>query len=129
MFELIVFYFYPMKTLGTLRQQYLSELATIYDQDEILSLFNIVTEHLLGYSRTQVSMNLQTDFNDNTTAEFEKFLQQLKSGRPVQHIIGKAPFYGLEFIVSEGHADSKTQKLKNWSILSSRKIIHLRSFR
>lgn len=101
MFELIVFYFYPMKTLGTLRQQYLLELATIYDQDEILSLFNIVTEHLLEYSRTQVSMNLQTDINDDTTADFEKFLQQLKSGSPVQHIIGKAPFYGLEFIVSE----------------------------
>ena len=101
MFELIVFYFYSMKTLGTLRQQYLSELATIYDQDEILSLFNIVTEHLLGYSRTQVSMNLQTNIHDDIRAEFEKFLQPLKSGRPVQHIIGKAPFYGLEFIVSE----------------------------
>ena len=79
----------------------MSDLSSIYDQDEALSQFQIAAEHLLGYSRIQLSMKLQDKLSEDQETNFNLLLQQLQTGRPIQQIIGKAPFYGMEFIVSE----------------------------
>ncbi|MGX1641196.1 peptide chain release factor N(5)-glutamine methyltransferase [Sphingobacterium sp. NPDC055431] len=90
-----------MDSIGSLRQKFVSDLSSIYDQDEALSLFQIAAEHLLGYSRIQLSMKLQEKLSEDQETNFNLLLQQLQTGRPIQQIIGKAPFYGMEFIVSE----------------------------
>lgn len=90
-----------METLGSLRQQFLADLASIYDQDEIRSIFQISTEHILGYSKLQISLKLQENPSTEQVQDFQAILSQLKTGRPIQYILQKAPFYGMEFIVSE----------------------------
>src|SRR5690606_39692190 len=45
--------------------------------------------------------NLQENLSEEQEANFNSLRQQLQAGRPIQLIIGKAPLYGMEFIVSE----------------------------
>lgn len=90
-----------MKTIGSLRNEFLTDLSNIYDQEEIRNLFQIAAEQLLNISRMQLSLQLQQQLSPELSLAFENILQQLKTGRPIQHIIGHAPFYGLDFIVSE----------------------------
>jgi len=120
--------FIPMKTLGSIRQQFLADLTPIYDQDEILSLFHITAEHLLNFPRLQISLKLQESLSESQSTEFSRILQQLQSGRPIQHIIGKAPFYGLEFIVSENTLIPRpeTEELVDLIISENKSIRNLR---
>src|SRR5690606_37224639 len=90
-----------MDSLGSLRQKCVSDLSSIYDQDEAMSLFQIAAEHLLGYSRVQLSMKEQENISEEHEAKYNSQLQQLQTGRPTRQIIRKTPFYGMEFILSE----------------------------
>ncbi len=90
-----------MTSLAIIKQLFLADLSSIYDQDEIHSLFQISAEHLLGLSRIQLSLRLQNPLTESQRQDFFDILTQLKSGKPIQHIIGTAPFYGMEFFVTE----------------------------
>lgn len=90
-----------MNNIGRIRQKFIAELSSIYDQDEVLSLFQITAEKLLGLNRVQISMKLQEALSPELENQFNTILQQLQTGRPIQHILGHAPFYGMDFIVSE----------------------------
>ncbi len=80
-------------TLEKLKQQFIEELQSIYDKSEIESIFFIYLEDKLGLS-----------FSPNTLIENDFITQdlaQLKQGKPIQHITGKAFFYNDFFEVNE----------------------------
>ena len=54
----------------------------------------------LTYNDTLLNPGLQCD--SEKVAEFEKILEERISGRPLQYILGKWEFMGLEFSVGEG---------------------------
>lgn len=74
-----------------------SSQLTQYDANEAENLVNWLLEHHLGLRRVDMMHFLEEkDLPENLRADFER----LKTGEPIQYILGHAPFYGREFKVS-----------------------------
>ncbi|HSF52743.1 MAG TPA: peptide chain release factor N(5)-glutamine methyltransferase [Algoriphagus sp.] len=70
---------------------------TQYDLNEAENLVNWLLEHHLGLRRVDMMHFLEEkDLPINLKADFEK----VKTGEPIQYILGHGPFYGREFIVT-----------------------------
>lgn len=77
------------------------ELDDIYGKNEVDSFFFMLTESYFGVAR--FALVLTPDFVITKDQESLLFaaLSKLKLEKPIQHILGKAHFYGLEFSVNE----------------------------
>jgi release factor glutamine methyltransferase len=77
--------------------QKLSSQLEIYDTQEATSLVNWLLEHHLGLRRVDMMHFLEEkDLPQKLWEDFDR----LKKGEPIQYILGKAPFYGYEFLVN-----------------------------
>jgi release factor glutamine methyltransferase len=85
-----------MSTFSDLVKKLASQLK-IYDAQEAESLINWLLEHHLGLRRVDMMHFLEE--KDLPEKLFED-LNRLKTGEPIQYILGKAPFYGHEFLVN-----------------------------
>jgi release factor glutamine methyltransferase len=76
-------------------------LDDIYGKNEVDSFFFMLTESYFGVAR--FALVLTPDFVITKDQESLLFaaLSKLKLEKPIQHILGKAHFYGLEFSVNE----------------------------
>lgn len=90
-----------MNTLKEIRIKYLNELTHLYDQHEIMSIFQIAAEHILAISKIQLALQYNEGVEPTNQDRFLNTLNLLLSGKPIQYIIGSAPFYGLNFKVNE----------------------------
>jgi release factor glutamine methyltransferase len=81
-------------TLLDLKQVFENELDSIYDADEIDSIFSI-------YLEDKLNILFSSELNIEINEEISNDIQSLKSGKPIQHITGKAFFYDDFFFVNE----------------------------
>ena len=56
--------------------------------------------HLLGLSRTELTLERARPLTLEQEAAFERLLERRERREPLQHIVGAAPFYGLELKVT-----------------------------
>jgi len=84
-----------------LQQLYSKELTLLYSESEIQKLFIYLAEEYLQYNSIQLKMYADQDVDSPQELQFTLALEQLKSGKPYQQILGKAYFYGEEFLVNE----------------------------
>lgn len=82
--------------LSEIKKEFNQALAGLYDQGEIDSLIRYLLEDLL-----ELKNSLITEIEDAQGEELLLVLPDLAKGKPLQHITGKADFYGLKFIVNE----------------------------
>lgn len=78
--------------------QFWAKSLTIYRVEEAENLINWLLEHHLGINRVD-RMNV-IDPDKLPKALLEDF-EKLKTGEPIQYILGKGPFYGREFLVNQ----------------------------
>lgn len=85
-----------MSTYQELVYSWTSKLS-IYEKQEAESLVSWLLEHHLGWRRTQILDEAEeATFPSKIFEDFER----LKTGEPIQYIMGKGPFYGRDFLVS-----------------------------
>lgn len=60
----------------------------------------IILSNLLGEDKSYLVIHKDREISGNIEAEFLNCVERLKQGEPVQYIIGKTEFYGLEFNVN-----------------------------
>lgn len=85
-----------MSTFQDLLTSWASKLS-IYEKQEAESLVCWLLEHHLGWRRTQILEDADKDsFPPKLFEDFER----LKTGEPIQYIMGKGPFYGRAFFVT-----------------------------
>lgn len=89
-----------MKNYKTIAEAYTAALKELYGSEEAKQLFYLVFTSITGKARIQYSLMLQETVSTEQQQEFEDILIELASGRPVQHILGKADFYGASFVVN-----------------------------
>lgn len=86
-----------MSNYNELVKRWAGEL-TQYSPEEANNLINWLLEYHLGLRKVDMVDAFEEDsLSESLYQDFER----LKSGEPVQYIIGKAPFYGREFFVDE----------------------------
>ncbi|MBB6502853.1 peptide chain release factor N(5)-glutamine methyltransferase [Pedobacter cryoconitis] len=79
---------------------FISELSSLYGEEEAKQLFYLVVEHVCGWNRGKL-LTCSTESPDpGQMTAYESILVGLRQGRPVQHILAEAWFYGLKFKVS-----------------------------
>lgn len=81
------------------KQKFKTELATLYSDGELDILFKLLIAEL---KKQEFNRVLTDDVNLSANDEvfFYDAIKQLKALTPIQHILGKADFYGLQFLVS-----------------------------
>lgn len=86
--------------LSDLYEFYKTELSSIYDNDELYAIFELVCEHYLNYSKTDTRLKFQENLNQSDVLKIYDTAKALKKGMPIQYIFGEADFYNLKFNVN-----------------------------
>ncbi|QCX52390.1 peptide chain release factor N(5)-glutamine methyltransferase [Elizabethkingia sp. JS20170427COW] len=87
--------------LRDIQNLFFQELSLLYSASEIQKLFDFFSEEYLGFSGIQLRMNLENSIESEIQEKFKNAIHQLLLGQPYQQILGKAYFYGDEFVVNQ----------------------------
>jgi len=90
-----------MRILQDFELTFQHELNSIYDKDEIKSIFLLVVEELLGIKRIEYQLKKGDLVSELDAIRFRDIVQDLKKNKPIQYILSKADFYGEFFEVDE----------------------------
>ena len=94
------------------------QLLFIYDKVEIDSFFYLILEDKNNLKRIDIALNVDLEFSENEISTWQIILEQLKLQIPIQYILGKTSFFGLEFIVNNQVLIPRpeTEELVDWII-------------
>ena len=92
------------------------ELLGFSEQREITSWAYITINHLLGYNRSDCIINANQELSSGMVTEIHQIIKDLKINKPIQYILGKTEFYGLEFKVNKHTLIPRpeTEELVDW---------------
>ncbi len=107
-----------MKTLKDVSAAFLQELLPIYEAREINSLYLFVLAEIEGISSAKIKAFPETEIRPGNIPAIKKILERLKTGEPVQYILGRTEFYGLPFKVNPSVLIPRpeTEELVDWII-------------
>lgn len=102
------------------RTQFIQELSPIYDVGEAESFFYLILEDKKQLKRIDLALNLDLTFSNEEIQLWNSILDSLKKEIPIQYLLGKTSFYGLEFEVNENVLIPRpeTEELVEWIIES-----------
>lgn len=86
-----------MISIRELFKHYVDKLSALYPLEEAESLVIWLFEEFLGKKRMDIIRDEQVE---KLPEALQAALEQLLKGKPIQYILGSAPFYGREFEVS-----------------------------
>ena len=109
-----------IKTYKTVFQQ---ELSSRYDAMEIESFFFLILEQSKNLKRIDLALHPEFEFSEAEILLWNGVIEQLKQELPIQYILGKTNFYGLEFLVNPNVLIPRpeTEELVDW-IISTKSI-------
>lgn len=104
------------------RTLFIDELTSIYDAGEAESFFYLILEEKLNLKRIDLALHPDLVFSAEQMIIWNSILEQLKQEIPIQYLLGKTSFYGLDFEVNENVLIPRpeTEELVEW-ILESQK--------
>jgi release factor glutamine methyltransferase len=104
------------------RSQFIQQLTPIYDAGEVESFFYLVLEDKQQLKRIDLALHPDLVFSEEEIVVWNSILEQLKQEIPIQYLLGKTSFYGLDFEVNENVLIPRpeTEELVEW-ILESQK--------
>jgi len=102
--------------LAEISQLYKEQLTELYDAEEVQSLYLMVVEYLLGFSKTAYILKKQQTISDAEVVKFKSILGELSYGKPIQYILGEAEFFGLKFNINPSVLIPRpeTEELVEW---------------
>jgi len=101
-----------------LQDQFITELTPIYDELEAQQLFLFCLAEL--EEKTRIDLVMQPDLETENPEKWAFILEELRHQKPIQHIFGKAYFYGYTFRVNEHTLIPRpeTEELVEWILAS-----------
>jgi release factor glutamine methyltransferase len=100
-------------------EKYIKEgLKGIYDESESSNIAQLILEDCTGLSRTTLLLNRQEDLSADQEEKLKQQLQRLQQHEPVQYILSKAWFYGMELYVDKNVLIPRpeTEELVDWIV-------------
>ena len=77
------------------------EISANYTEAESSILFKIFLEHLTDLNKIELRKVMTQEIEKTHSVELQNIIEQLKTGKPYQQILGQTEFYGLKFFVDE----------------------------
>ena len=87
-------------TLQDFKLKMISELSSIYEMDELNSIYNLLSEDYLKIPRSKILLANEINLNESNQILFLSALERLKTHEPIQYVLGKTTFMDLEFKVN-----------------------------
>ncbi|GAA3775050.1 peptide chain release factor N(5)-glutamine methyltransferase [Flavobacterium ginsengiterrae] len=106
------------------RTQFIKELSSLYDAYEAESFFYLILEDKHKLRQIDLALNHELAFSEEDFVVWDSLLTQLKKEVPIQHLLGKTSFYGLDFEVNENVLIPRpeTEELVEWIISENKGI-------
>ncbi|PWB26160.1 peptide chain release factor N(5)-glutamine methyltransferase [Flavobacterium sp. HTF] len=100
------------------RTQFIQELSPFYDAYEAESFFYLILENKHRLRQIDLALNHELTFSKSDFVIWDSILEKLKKEVPIQYLLGKTHFYGLEFDVNENVLIPRpeTEELVEWII-------------
>lgn len=105
------------------RTQFIKELSPFYDAYEAESFFYLILEDKHRLRQIDLALNHELAFLESDFVVWDSLLLQLKKEVPIQYLLGKTHFYGLDFEVNENVLIPRpeTEELVEWIIKENSK--------
>ena len=104
------------------RTQFINALTPLYDAVEAESFFYLILEEKNQLKRIDLALRPDLVFLEAETVVWNSILEELKKEIPIQYLLGKTSFYGLDFEVNENVLIPRpeTEELVEWIIESQK---------
>ncbi|QEM10406.1 peptide chain release factor N(5)-glutamine methyltransferase [Mucilaginibacter rubeus] len=111
-----------MITIKDVFEVYRLQINGIYDINEIEALTLLVIAEVTGLSRASIKAFPERELTTEQADQIKNILTELKTGKPVQYILGITEFYGLPFRVNSFVLIPRpeTEELVEWIISGER---------
>ncbi len=90
----------PSNKISDIIQFFRNELSAKYEKDEIEKFIEFCFEDFVGYSKADLITKTEKTVSESELLKFHFAVKDLNKGKPIQYILGKTFFYGLEFVVN-----------------------------
>lgn len=99
-------------------QQVRQQLATVYDEGERANIALLLLENTTGFSRSELLLNKHTELTVEEQDLLRLQTERLLQHEPVQYILQKVFFYGLELFVDKAVLIPRpeTEELVDWIV-------------
>ena len=87
-------------TVDSLYRGIIAEMTPAVGGDEARSAADIIFEDVLGYDKVKRVTSGDRTLEDFTVAHVDDIVRRFVGGEPLQYLIGRARFYGLDFKVT-----------------------------
>jgi len=101
-----------------LEKEYIQSLNQFYDVEESKSIFYLSATSILKVTQSELLLTKDRSLTEKETDNLIKVLNVLKTGKPVQQVLGETYFYGLPLKINE-HVlipRPETEELVDWVI-------------
>src|SRR5688572_1974137 len=104
--------------LGEAEKYIRQELHKIYDQNESANIALLVLEDCTGYTSSDLFLNKEHEVSTEQEQLIHQQVERLQQHEPIQYIIQKAWFYGMELYVDQNVLIPRpeTEELVDWIV-------------
>jgi release factor glutamine methyltransferase len=97
------------------------ELQLTHSGDGIRDLIKLIFWDLRGYSYTDIILKDGAELTDSEKIRVKEVVERLKNGEPVQYVLGKAEFCGMNLKVNPGVLIPRpeTEEMVQWLVTST----------
>src|ERR1700748_1335580 len=105
-----------MKTIQDVFDEFKTGLKNVYDANEITSLTLLTISEVSDLSNAFIKAFPERELTADQSERLKEILAELKTGKPVQYILGKTEFFGLPFLVNPSVLIPRpeTEELVEW---------------
>ncbi|MGV3509896.1 MAG: peptide chain release factor N(5)-glutamine methyltransferase [Sphingobacteriaceae bacterium] len=107
-------------TIADIEEIFIEQMPGYYSHDEVKAIASLAVQHVCKFSKSYYLLHKNTDLLLAQETALIRILDELRFGKPLQHVLGEADFFGLRFKVNSSVLVPRpeTEELVEWIINS-----------